>query len=81
MRSSFGKFLAKAKQAQLWQRLEASEGDLVLLVADTVDVARASLGALRRELARRLDLIPPTSWPGRSWSSSRGSSATSQRAA
>jgi aspartyl-tRNA synthetase len=39
--------------------MEAVDGDLVLLVADSVDVARASLGALRRELARRLNLIAP----------------------
>jgi len=43
---------------RLWGRLGAGEGDLVLLVADTLEVARASLGALRRELAKRLDLIP-----------------------
>jgi aspartyl-tRNA synthetase len=58
LRSSFGKFLEDAELQLLWQRLEAVEGDLVLLVADSVDVARASLGALRRELAKRLDLIP-----------------------
>jgi aspartyl-tRNA synthetase len=58
LRSSFGKFLSAGEQAALWTALEASEGDLVLLVADTVEVARASLGALRRDLARRLDLIP-----------------------
>jgi aspartyl-tRNA synthetase len=58
-RSSFAKNLGEGEAARLWQRLEASEGDLVLLVADSVDTARATLGALRRELARRLDLIPP----------------------
>jgi aspartyl-tRNA synthetase len=58
-RSSFGRFLSEDEQARLWERLGAVEGDLVLLVADTVEVARAGLGALRRELARRLDLIPP----------------------
>ncbi|MDQ6675235.1 MAG: aspartate--tRNA ligase [Chloroflexota bacterium] len=58
-RSSFGKFLTQDELQRLWQRLEASDGDLVLLVADTLEVARTSLGALRRELGRRLDLIPP----------------------
>jgi aspartyl-tRNA synthetase len=58
LRSSFGKFLSEDEQQRLWQRLEAAEGDLVLLVADTVEVARASLGALRKDLAKRLDLIP-----------------------
>src|SRR5579859_2681015 len=49
-RSSFGKFLTEDELQRVGQRLEAGAGDLVLLVADTVDVARASLGALRREL-------------------------------
>jgi aspartyl-tRNA synthetase len=58
-RSSFTKFLSPDEISGLWRRMEAVEGDLVLLVADSVDVARASLGALRRELARRLNLIAP----------------------
>src|SRR6266567_3422563 len=58
VRSSFARNLGEGETANLWERLEAVEGDLVLLVADSVDVARASLGALRRDLAKRLDLIP-----------------------
>ena len=58
-RSSFTKFLSPDEISGLWRRMEAVEGDLVLLVADSVEVARASLGALRRELARRLNLIAP----------------------
>ena len=59
VRSSFARNLGEGEQARLFERLEAVEGDLVLLVADTMDAVRSSLGALRRELARRLDLIPP----------------------
>jgi aspartyl-tRNA synthetase len=59
VRSSFAKNLGEGEAARLWQRFEAQDGDLVLLVADSVEVARASLGALRRDLARRLDLIKP----------------------
>jgi aspartyl-tRNA synthetase len=58
VRSSFARNLGEGEADQLWQRLEATEGDLVLFVADSVEVARNSLGALRRELAKRLDLIP-----------------------
>jgi aspartyl-tRNA synthetase len=58
VRSSFVKNLGEGEADALWARLEATDGDLVLLVADTLDVARGSLGALRRELAKRLDLIP-----------------------
>jgi aspartyl-tRNA synthetase len=57
VRSSFVRNLGEGEAERLWQRLEAREGDLVLLVADRVEVARTSLGALRRELARRLNLI------------------------
>jgi aspartyl-tRNA synthetase len=58
VRSSFVRNLGPGEPERLWSRLEASDGDLVLLVADSVDVARSCLGALRRELARRLELIP-----------------------
>jgi aspartyl-tRNA synthetase len=58
VRSSFAKNISEGEQARLWERLGAREGDLVLLVADSIEVARASLGALRREMAKRLDLIP-----------------------
>jgi len=59
LRSSFGKFLSEGEQSALWQAMGARAGDLVLFVADRVEVARASLGALRRDLAQRLELIPP----------------------
>src|SRR5262252_9034557 len=58
VRSSFVRNLGPGEPERLWSRLEAVDGDLVLLVADSVEVARNSLGALRRELARRLELIP-----------------------
>jgi aspartyl-tRNA synthetase len=59
VRSSFAKNLTEGEAERLWERFQATDGDLVLLVADSVDTARSSLGALRRELARRLELIPP----------------------
>ncbi|HYW86647.1 MAG TPA: aspartate--tRNA ligase, partial [Chloroflexota bacterium] len=58
VRSSFTKFLSEYEQDALWQRMDAGEGDLVLLVADRLEVARAALGVLRKEVAQRLDLIP-----------------------
>jgi aspartyl-tRNA synthetase len=58
IRSSFVRNLGPGEAEKLWSRMEASDGDLVLLVADSVEIARASLGALRRELAQRLELIP-----------------------
>jgi aspartyl-tRNA synthetase len=58
VRSSFAKNLSEGELRALWERLAAASGDLVLLVADSVEIARASLGAVRRDLAKRLDLIP-----------------------
>jgi aspartyl-tRNA synthetase len=43
------------------ERLHASAGDLLLLVADDVITADKVLGALRLELARRFSLIPEDS--------------------
>jgi aspartyl-tRNA synthetase len=59
VRSSFARNLGPGEADRLWQRLEMREGDLVVLVADALEIARMSLGAIRRELARRLDLISP----------------------
>jgi aspartyl-tRNA synthetase len=58
LRSSFARFLTEGQLHALWTRLQAQPGDLVLLVADSLSVARASMGRLRAEMARRLDLVP-----------------------
>ncbi len=58
MSSSFAKFLTDDEMAALLARAGAETGDLVLVVADASEkVVFASLGALRCEVARRLDLI------------------------
>jgi aspartyl-tRNA synthetase len=57
--SSFAKFMTDKENAAILERAGAKTGDLVLIVADSSeDVVFASLGALRCEVARRLDLIP-----------------------
>ncbi len=58
--SPIEKFLPAASQAAIRERLGAADGDLLLFVADTEDIAAQSLGALRSELARKLNLIDPT---------------------
>ena len=55
-RSPVAKFLSEAEVAAVNERLGAAPGDLVLAVADAADVAARVLGALRLELAERLDL-------------------------
>ena len=57
-RSPIAKFLSEPEIAEIGQRLEASEGDLLLIVADEVRTAGQVLGALRLELGRRFGLIP-----------------------
>jgi aspartyl-tRNA synthetase len=76
-RSPTAKFLSAEELAQLNQRLDATEGDLLLLVADQRRVAEAVLGQLRIELAERFGLIPLgehrlvwiVDWPLLEWSS------------
>jgi aspartyl-tRNA synthetase len=52
------KALGEAERAAIATRLQGRPGDLLLLVADTAQVAATALGELRLELARRYDLIP-----------------------
>ncbi len=74
-RSPTAKFLSEAELRTLNDRLEAEEGDLLLLVADQRRVADAVLGQLRVDLAERFDLIPPgddrlvwvVDWPLMEW--------------
>jgi len=57
-RSPIAKFLAPAELVAINQRLGASPGDLLLIVADELTTVGQALSALRMELARRFDLIP-----------------------
>ena len=56
-RSPTAKFLSDAELADLNERLEAEEGDLLLLVADQRSVTDAVLGQMRLDLAERFGLI------------------------
>ncbi|MFZ0040116.1 MAG: aspartate--tRNA ligase [Solirubrobacteraceae bacterium] len=60
-RSPVAKFLSPQELKAVNERLGASPGDLLLIVADQAATAGQALGALRLELARRFDLIPPGS--------------------
>jgi aspartyl-tRNA synthetase len=57
-RSPIAKFLSATEIAAVNERLGASVGDVLFIVADTAAVVAAALGALRTELARRFSLIP-----------------------
>jgi aspartyl-tRNA synthetase len=56
-RSPIAKFLSEGEIQAINARLEASPGDLLLIVADIATTVGQSLGALRLELARRFDLV------------------------
>lgn len=52
------KFVDAARRDALAQATGFQTGDALLVVADRPNIVRRSLGELRNELARRLDLIP-----------------------
>jgi aspartyl-tRNA synthetase len=55
---NLAKFFTDEQIAAVNAELGASEGDLLLFVADREPVAAASIGALRQELGERFGLIP-----------------------
>jgi aspartyl-tRNA synthetase len=61
-RSPVAKFLSEAELGSIVGALDASPGDLVLLVADDAGVAAQTLGALRLELAGRFGLVARGEW-------------------
>ena len=66
--------------SELTTALQLEENDLVLFVADTLDVANTALGALRVRLGKELGLIDPAKfnylwvvdWPMFEWSEEEG---------
>ncbi len=56
---SFAKFMAEDKLAAMYEALSFEKGDVILLVADEDKVVFDSLGALRCEVAKRLEILDP----------------------
>ncbi len=56
-KSNILRFMSEDIIAKVIERANAKEGDLVLFVADTNEVVFAALGALRCEMAKRMNLI------------------------
>lgn len=73
------KFLTSIEE-QLTERLQLVNGDLVLFVADSLEVANNTLGALRTRIAKELDMIDTSQfnflwvvdWPMFEWSEEEG---------
>lgn len=57
-KSNILRFMTEEQIAKVIERANAKEGDLVLFVADKNEVVFAALGALRCEMARRMNMIP-----------------------
>ncbi|MCY7793343.1 aspartate--tRNA ligase, partial [Bacillus haynesii] len=57
LKGPIAKFFAGEKQEALVQALDAADGDLLLFVADKLEVANDALGALRLKLGKELNLI------------------------
>jgi aspartyl-tRNA synthetase len=79
-RSPIAKFLSDDELRALNDRLDAADGDLLLVVADEPPVVGRALGALRMHLAERFDLIPEgrhdlvwiVDWPLVGWDEEEG---------
>ncbi|EHI70507.1 aspartate--tRNA ligase [Streptococcus ictaluri] len=67
-------------ESNLTEALQLEENDLVLFVADELEVANNTLGALRNRIAKELDMIDPSKfnflwvvdWPMFEWSEEEG---------
>ncbi len=59
MGGPIAKFFSAARQQELRRLTGAGDGDLLLAVADALEVCWRTLGELRQLLARLLNLIPP----------------------
>jgi aspartyl-tRNA synthetase len=59
-RSPIAKFLSPVEISGVNEELEASSGDLLLIVADELTTAGQALSALRMEIGRRFALIDPS---------------------
>jgi aspartyl-tRNA synthetase len=55
--SSLNKFFGEEDKRALNERLDAEQGDLILIVAHKREIANEALGFLRVEVAKRMDLI------------------------
>ena len=55
---SFGKFMAEGELESICKALDCQKGDTALICADSDKITLPILGALRKHIAERLDIIP-----------------------
>lgn len=56
--SSFAKFMMPEQMQAIIERVGAQTGDVVVIIADKDKITLPTLGALRLEMAKKLDIIP-----------------------
>ena len=56
--SSFAKFMSEEEMQAVLTKADAKPGDVVLVIADKESVTLPVLGALRQNVAKKLDIIP-----------------------
>ena len=56
--SSFAKFMSEEEMQAVLSKADAKPGDVVLVIADKETVTLPVLGALRQNVAKKLDIIP-----------------------
>ena len=59
---SFAKFMKEEEMSALIEKMGAQKGDCVFFVADKKNTVLSVLGALRLEVAKKLDIIPQDKW-------------------
>ena len=59
---SFAKFMSEEEMQAIYKLTGAEKGDAVFFVADKKNLALSVLGALRLEVAKKLDIIPENKW-------------------
>lgn len=57
IKSSITKFLTEEEMQAILNKMDAKEGDLILIISDKDKVVLQALGALRLELAKKLELL------------------------
>ncbi len=60
--SPIGKFFKEEEISEILNKMDGQVGDLLLFVADKLSVVSDSLGNLRNEVAKRLDIIDPNEY-------------------
>ncbi|MCL2054056.1 MAG: aspartate--tRNA ligase [Oscillospiraceae bacterium] len=56
--TSFGKFMAEDEIKAITDKMEAKQGDVILIAADKKSMVSSVLGALRTKLAKQFNIIP-----------------------